>query len=61
MSDVKEECNKIFKQMNEEKSGSSEQLVTVSVSSLQVDVVMFGLSSIAHSLFTASRTDCRNS
>ena len=34
MSDVKEECNKIFKQLDEERSGSSEQLVTVSVSSL---------------------------
>ena len=30
MSDVKEECNKIFKQLNEDESGSSEQLVTVS-------------------------------
>ena len=46
MSDVKEECNKIFKQMDEEKSDSSEQLVTVSVSSLQVDVVIIGLSLI---------------
>ena len=46
MSDVKEECNKIFKRMDEEKSGSSEQLVTVSVSSLQVDVAMFILSLI---------------
>ena len=46
MSDVKEECNKIFKQIDEEKSCSSEQLVTVSVSSLQVDVVMFELSLI---------------
>ena len=44
MSDVKKECNKIFKQLDEEKSGSSDQLVTVSVSSLQVDVAMFGLS-----------------
>ena len=46
MSDVKEACKKIFKQLDEEKSGSSEQLVTVSISSLQVDVVMFGLSLI---------------
>ena len=46
MSGVKEECNKIFKQMDEQRSGSSEQLVTVSVSSLQVDVAMFGLSLI---------------
>ena len=46
MSDVKEECNKIFKQLDEEKSGSSEQLVTVSVSGLQVYVAMLGLSLI---------------
>ena len=38
MSDVKEECNKMLKLLDEEKSDSSEQLVTVSVSSLQVDV-----------------------
>ena len=44
MSDVKEECTKIFKQLDEKKSDSYEQLVTVSVSSLQVDVAMFGLS-----------------
>ena len=31
MFDVKEECNKIFKQLDEEKSDGSEQLVTVSV------------------------------
>ena len=61
VSDMKEECNKIFKQMhmNEEKSGSSEQLVTVSVSKwmwLCLNCLKF-----AHLLFTASRMDYRNS
>ena len=55
MSDVKEECNKIFKQLDEEKSGSSQQLVSVSVSSLQVDVAMFGLSLMCSSIVHSSK------